>query len=52
MPKAKFMITGDIEKFDRVDNLYRSLKREGEKLLKNWTIELNVEYSEKEGERE
>ncbi len=52
MPKATFMITGEIEKFDRVDNLYNSLKREGSKMLKDWTIQVNVEYSEKEGEKE
>jgi len=52
MPKAKFTITGEIEEFDRVDNLYRSLKREGAKMLKNWTIEVNAEYTEKEGEKE
>ena len=51
MPKAIFTITGEIEEFDRIDNLYRSLKREGEKLLKNWEISLNVEYTEKEGEK-
>jgi len=51
MPKATFTITGEIEEFERVDNLYRSLKREGEKLLKNWEIKLDVEYEEKEGEK-
>lgn len=52
MTKATFTITGDIERFDRVDNLYRSIKREGSKMLKNWTIEVKAEYSEKEGEKE
>lgn len=50
MPKAMFKISGDIEAFDRVDNLYRSLRREGEKGLKDWVIEVNVDYTEKEGE--
>ncbi len=52
MPRAKFTITGDIAEFDRVDNLYRSLRREGSKMLKNWTIEVTVDYTEKEGEKE
>jgi len=53
MPKATFTITGEITDFGRVDNVYNSLKREGVKLLKNWTINVNVEYEEKEtaGER-
>jgi len=46
MPKATFKITGEIDEFDRIDNLYRSLKREGEKMLKNWIIEVNAEYIE------
>ncbi|MQY79688.1 MAG: hypothetical protein GH151_10925 [Bacteroidetes bacterium] len=51
MPRATFSISGDVTEFERVDNLYRSLKREGKKMLKNWTIDLKVEYSEKEGEK-
>lgn len=46
MPQATFKITGEIMEFDRVDNLYRALKREGEKMLKNWTIEVTAEFSE------
>ncbi len=52
MPKATFTITGEIEEFDRVDNLYRSLKREGAKMLKNRVITVSADYEEKEGERE
>lgn len=52
MPKATFTITGEIEEFDRVDNLYRSLKREGAKMLKNWVISVNADYSEVEGEKD
>jgi len=52
MPKSTFVITGDVADFTRLDNLYKSLKREGEKLLKNWNIEVKVEYTEKEGEIE
>ena len=46
MPRATYKISGDITEFDRIDNLYRALKREGEKLLKNWTIEVTAEFSE------
>lgn len=52
VPLATFKITGTVSDFSRVDNIYRSLKREGEKLLDNWTIELSVSYEENKGERE
>lgn len=51
MPRAKFTIEGEINEFERIDNLYRSLKREGSKMLKNWTIEVTAEYTEIEGEK-
>ena len=51
MPRALFKIEGEIADFDRVDNLYRSIKREGVKGLKNWKIEVSVDYSETEAER-
>ena len=51
-PTAMFKITGDIEDFDRMDNLYKVLKREGVKLLKNWKIEIEASYSETKGEKE
>jgi len=51
MPEAQFIINGKIEDFTRLDNLYKSLKREGEKLLTNWTIDVEVKYSEKQGEK-
>jgi len=47
-PKASFKITGEIENFNRVDNLEATMKREGKKLLKNWNIEIEVFYSESE----
>jgi len=50
MPKASFTIEGEIADFTRIDNLYRTLKREGEKLLKEWTIKFNVDYEERQGE--
>lgn len=48
MPRATFKITGEIAEFDRVDNLYKVMKREGEKLLKNWVIEVEASYEESE----
>lgn len=51
MPESKFIISGNIEDFTRLDNLYKSLKREGEKLLKDWSIDVEVKYSEKQGEK-
>lgn len=49
---AKFVIEGEIEDFPRIDNLYRSLKREGARLLKNWTITVDAKYIEKQGDIE
>jgi len=51
MPRAVFTVTGDIKEFDRVDNIYRALKREGEKGLENWEISVDVTYGEKQGEK-
>jgi len=48
MPKASFKMTGDIDEFERVDNLHRVMKREGSKLLKNWKIEVEVLFAEDE----
>jgi len=48
MPKASFKISGEIDDFSRVDNLHATMRREGMKLLKNWTIEVNVEFEETE----
>jgi len=45
-PIAKFEISGEIDDFTRLDNLYRTMKREGEKLLKNYTIKVSAEYEE------
>lgn len=50
MPEATFIVRGSIEDFTRLDNLYRSLKRESDKLLAEWTIDVEVKYSEKKGE--
>lgn len=50
MPAATFILRGDITDFTRVDNLYSSLKREADKMLKDWTIDVEVKYTEKMGE--
>ena len=49
MPQATFKITGEIKDFNRLDNVYKALKREGEKLLDKWTIEVTAEYTETKG---
>lgn len=51
MPQANFIIRGDVEDFTRMDNLYKALKRESEKMLSKWTLDIEVKYSEKEGEK-
>ncbi len=51
MPEATFTISGSIEDFTRLDNLYKSLKRESDKLLADWTMNVEVKYSEKKGEK-
>lgn len=50
MPEATFIVRGKIADFTRLDNLYKSLKRESDKLLSDWTIDVEVKYSEKKGE--
>lgn len=52
MPKAIFTIEGEIEDFTRIDNIYRSLKKEGDRLLKKWKLKFDVQYEETEGEGE
>ena len=51
MPECTFILSGDVADFTRIDNVYKSLKREAEKGLKGWTINAEVKYSEKEGEK-
>ena len=51
MPEATFTISGSIEDFTRADNLYKSLKREAEKFLSTWTMNVEIKYSEKKGEK-
>lgn len=49
VPKAVFKISGDIKDFAQIDNLFKALKREGIKLMKNWLIEVDVTHTEEEG---
>lgn len=51
MPDTTIIIRGNVEDFTRLDNIYKSLKRESEKLLKAWSMDIEVKYSEKEGEK-
>jgi len=51
MPKTTFKVTGDIEAFDRIDNFYKAMKRESIKMLTDWVIEVDAEYTEKKGEK-
>ena len=52
MPQAVISVKGDIKDFAQVDNLYNSLKRETKKLLRGWSLEVDVKFVEREGEEE
>ncbi|MQY77786.1 MAG: hypothetical protein GH151_01105 [Bacteroidetes bacterium] len=52
MPECTFIIRGSIADFTRIDNLYTSLRREADKLLKEWEINADIKYAEKAGEKE
>lgn len=51
MPECTFIIRGAIEDFTRLDNLYKSLLRESDKLLDKWTLNVEVKYTEVQGEK-
>lgn len=51
MPEAIFSIKGSIADFTRLDNLYKSLIRESDKLLTGWQMDVEVKYTEKQGEK-
>lgn len=51
MPQAVFKIEGKIADFTRLDNVYRSIKREAEKLLAGWKLSVSVTYEEKQGQK-
>ncbi len=46
MPQCNITITGDIKDFTRADNLYTVLKREVEKFLTSWKIEVDIKFME------
>ena len=46
MPQCNVNFTGDIKDFTRVDNLYTVLKRELDKFLTAWKIEVEIKFSE------
>ena len=50
MPDSTFIIKGNIQDFTRLDNLYKALKREAEKLLTDWQLNVTVTYEEKKDE--
>ena len=50
MPECSFVIRGNIVDFTRLDNLYKALIRESDKLLEEWQMDIEVKYSEKQGE--
>jgi len=52
MPECTFTITGNIQDFTRLDNIYKALLREATKLLTGWTLSAEVKYTEKQGEAE
>ncbi len=51
MPETVIKISGNIADFTRLDNVYRSLKREAEKLLSGWKMDITVSYVETQGEK-
>jgi len=52
VPQAIIKISGTIDDFTRMDNVYRSLKREAGKLLTGWKLEIEVKYEETQGQKE
>ncbi len=49
-PRTTVTMSGDIRNFAQIDNLYIAVKREGIKALKEWELNIQVDFSEKEGE--
>ena len=52
MPQVKITVTGNIKDFDRLDNVYRTFKRETDQALDDWVLQIDVDYTEKKGEGE
>ena len=49
MVNCNFKISGEILDFNRIDDALKAVRTQSQKLLKNWTIEVSVEYTEKYG---
>ena len=52
MPQATFTIKGNIKDFGRVDNAYAAFRREAQKALKDWELNIDISYEEKQGQGE
>jgi len=51
MPACTFIIRGEIADFTRIDNFYKALVRESNKMLTKWELNAEVKYLEKQGEK-
>ena len=47
-PQITVTLTGSIGDFTRLDNLYKSMKREAQKLFKDWQLKIDLDYTETE----
>ncbi len=47
-PQVVITLTGNIADFTRLDNVYKAMKRESAKLLKNWELKIDVNFQETE----
>lgn len=47
-PQITVTLTGSIADFNRLDNLYKVMKREAQKLFKDWQLKIDLDYSESE----
>ena len=52
MPNCTFKIDGEIQNFSRIEDAFKAIRTQSEKLLNNWKIELNVQYTEAAGKGE
>jgi hypothetical protein len=49
MVNCTFKIKGEIKDFNRIDNVYASLKKQTQQLLEGWEIEIDVNFVERAG---
>ena len=47
-PTTVVKMSGKVKDFKQIDNLYTVVKREGSKLLEDWTLEITVDYKEEQ----